>query len=361
MPGTAPLGLPCSPLDGSVVIAGPCSAESRRQVIDIATDLAASGVKIFRAGVWKPRTRPGGFEGMGDKALAWLAEAKEITGMLTATEVATKDHVKAAVESGVDLLWIGARTTANPFAVQEIADELEALGIDIPVLVKNPVSPDLELWIGALQRLYNSGIRRLGAVHRGFSAYGKHLFRNPPHWQIPAELRRRCKNIPIIGDPSHISGKHEFVGALSQQALDIGFDGLMVEVHCNPVDALSDARQQITPKGFKELMDSLKVRKRGLQGDSLDELRSEIDRMDDELIDVLSRRMAVSREIGDLKRSSGMPVLQTERFDSMLRSRIETAEKSGLEAGFIKKIMSVVHEESIRQQIKRVDKDVSSE
>ncbi|MDE5895006.1 MAG: 3-deoxy-7-phosphoheptulonate synthase, partial [Muribaculum intestinale] len=231
-----------------IIIAGPCSAETEEQVLSTARELARNGVKIFRAGIWKPRTKPGGFEGVGREGLPWLAKVKEETGMLTATEVATRQHVEDALAAGVDILWIGARTSANPFAIQEIADALQEAGKDVPVLVKNPVNPDLELWIGALQRLYNAGIHRLGAIHRGFSAYGKHLYRNMPQWHIPIELRRRFPNLTLVCDPSHIGGKRELVAPLSQQALDMGFDGLIIESHCDPDCAWSDKAQQVTPE-----------------------------------------------------------------------------------------------------------------
>ena len=241
-----------------VVIAGPCSAETEEQVMETAKDLAKNGVRIFRAGIWKPRTKPGGFEGVGSVGLTWLQEVKKETGMLVATEVANKQHVEEALNAGVDVLWIGARTSANPFAMQEIADSL--VGADVPVLVKNPVNPDLELWIGAMQRIYNAGIRQIGAIHRGFSAYGKHLYRNMPQWHIPIELRRRMPELTLICDPSHIGGKRELVAPLSQQAMDMGFDGLIVESHCDPDSAWSDKSQQVTPEVLNFILNMLVVR-----------------------------------------------------------------------------------------------------
>jgi len=238
-----------------VVIAGPCSAETEEQVMETAKDLAKNGVRIFRAGIWKPRTKPGGFEGVGSVGLTWLQEVKKETGMLVATEVANKQHVEEALNAGVDVLWIGARTSANPFAMQEIADSL--VGADVPVLVKNPVNPDLELWIGAMQRIYNAGIRQIGAIHRGFSAYGKHLYRNMPQWHIPIELRRRMPELTLICDPSHIGGKRELVAPLSQQAMDMGFDGLIVESHCDPDSAWSDKSQQVTPEVLNFILNML--------------------------------------------------------------------------------------------------------
>ena len=241
-----------------IIIAGPCSAETEEQVMETARDLAKNGVKIFRAGIWKPRTKPGGFEGGGAAGLAWLQAVKKETGMLVSTEVATRQHVEEALKAGVDILWIGARTSANPFAMQEIADTLQ--GVDVPVLVKNPVNPDLELWIGAMQRLYNAGIHQIGAIHRGFTAYGKHLYRNMPQWHIPIELRRRMPELTIFCDPSHIGGKRELVASLSQQAMDLGFDGLMVESHCDPDCAWSDKSQQVTPDVLNFILNTLVVR-----------------------------------------------------------------------------------------------------
>ena len=266
-----------------VVIAGPCSAETEEQVMATARELAKNGVKIFRAGIWKPRTKPGGFEGVGEQGLAWLRRVKDETGMLVATEVATKQHVKAALDAGVDVLWIGARTSANPFAMQEIADAL--VGVDVPVLVKNPVNPDLELWIGAMQRLYNAGLRRIGAIHRGFSAYGKHLYRNMPQWHIPIELRRRLPNLTIFCDPSHIGGKRELVAPLSQQAMDMGFDGLIIESHCEPDSAWSDKSQQVTPEVLNFILHTLVVRDSVQTTESLALLRQQIDQIDSELLD----------------------------------------------------------------------------
>ena len=259
-----------------IIIAGPCSAETEEQVMTTARDLAKNGIKIFRAGIWKPRTKPGGFEGIGVEGLQWLKRVKEETGMLTSTEVATRQHVEAALEAGVDILWIGARTSANPFAMQEIADALRDAAVDIPVLVKNPVNPDLELWIGALQRLYNAGIHRLGAIHRGFSSYGKHLYRNLPQWHIPIELRRRFPNLPLISDPSHIGGKRELVAPLSQQALDMGFDGLIIESHCEPDCAWSDKAQQVTSDVLNFILNTLVLRDSSVTTESLTLLRSKL-------------------------------------------------------------------------------------
>lgn len=334
-----------------ILIAGPCSAETEGQVLDTATQLAANGVHIFRAGIWKPRTKPGGFEGVGTPGLEWLKKVKETTGMLTATEVATKQHVEETLAAGVDILWIGARTSANPFAMQEIADTLQNAGIDIPVLVKNPVNPDLELWVGALQRIYNAGIRRLGAIHRGFSTYGKHLYRNMPNWHIPIELRLRFPNLPIICDPSHIGGKRELIAPLSQQALDMGFNGLIIESHCNPDKAWSDASQQITPEILNFIVNTLVVRDKHQTTESLTLLRQQIDRIDNELLEILSKRMRVSREIGQYKKEHRMSVIQANRYNDIIRTRVEFGQEMGMGADFLKTILLAIHDESVRQQI----------
>ena len=334
-----------------LLIAGPCSAETEEQVIQTATELAANGVKIFRAGIWKPRTKPGGFEGVGVEGLQWLKKVKELTGMYTSTEVATKQHVEAALEAGVDLLWIGARTSANPFAMQEIADALQEVGADVPVLIKNPVNPDLELWIGAMQRIYNAGIKRIGAIHRGFSAYGKHLYRNLPQWHIPIELRRRMPNLPIICDPSHIGGKRELVAPISQQALDMGFDGLIIESHCDPDCAWSDKSQQVTPDVLNFIVNTLVFRDESHTTESLTLLRQQIDTLDNELLEVLNKRMRVSREIGQYKKEHRMPVLQAGRYDDIIQSRVKLAMEMGMSSDFMKSVLAAIHEESVRQQI----------
>jgi hypothetical protein BACCOPRO_02827 len=332
-----------------VVIAGPCSAETEEQVMETAKDLAKIGVRIFRAGIWKPRTKPGGFEGVGSVGLTWLQEVKKETGMLVATEVANKQHVEEALNAGVDVLWIGARTSANPFAMQEIADSL--VGADVPVLVKNPVNPDLELWIGAMQRIYNAGIRQIGAIHRGFSAYGKHLYRNMPQWHIPIELRRRMPELTLICDPSHIGGKRELVAPLSQQAMDMGFDGLIVESHCDPDSAWSDKSQQVTPEVLNFIINMLVVRDTTQTTESLTLLRQQIDQIDNDLLEALSKRMRISREIGQYKKEHSMPVVQTGRYDDILNSRAAAAEELGMNGDFMKTVYQAIHEESVRQQI----------
>lgn len=332
-----------------LIIAGPCSAETEEQVIETARELAAEGFKLFRAGLWKPRTKPGGFEGVGTEGIPWLKRVKQETGMYTATEVATRQHVEAALEGGVDLLWIGARTTANPFAIQEIADALR--GHDVPVLIKNPVSPDLELWIGGVERIYNAGIRRLGVIHRGFTSIDKSLYRNHPMWSIPIELHRRLPELPMFCDPSHIGGRRELVAPLSQQAMDLGFDGLIVESHCEPDTAWSDKAQQVTPQGLAYICRNLIIRETNMTTENLTELRSQIDKLDDELLDLLTRRMRISREIGQYKKEHNMPALQTQRYNEMLARRAAQAVGMGMDREFMRSVFQAIHEESIRQQM----------
>ena len=338
------------------VIAGPCSAETEQQVLETAGALAVNGIKILRAGVWKPRTKPGGFEGVGVEALGWMKKAKEITGMLTATEVATRAHVEAAIESGIDLLWIGARTSANPFAMQEVADAIQASGVDIPVLVKNPVNPDLELWIGALERLYNAGVHRLGAIHRGFSAYGRHLYRNMPQWHIPIEVRRRVPGLPVINDPSHIGGKRELIASISQQARDMGFDGLIIESHCDPDQAWSDKSQQVTPEVLDYILDTLVLRDGNCTTESLNQLRKQVDTIDNELLEVLARRMRVTDEIGQFKKEHRMPVIQAGRYEDLMSGRVKLAQEMGMSPDFMRKILASIHEESVRRQVEIVNR-----
>lgn len=342
------LGLPGEE-ERPLVIAGPCSAENEEQVFTTAMELAKNGCRIFRAGVWKPRTKPGGFEGHGEPALEWLKKVKEETGMLIATEVATPEHVGLALKYGVDILWIGARTTANPFAIQSIADSLT--GIDIPVLVKNPVNPDIELWIGAIERFYRAGIKRLGAIHRGFSFYGKNIYRNAPMWPIPIELHRRLPSLPIITDPSHIGGKKELVATLCQQAMDLGFDGLIIESHCNPEKAMSDASQQVTPDVLHAILSSLVIRDENTVNDNLTGLRKQIDNLDDQLMELLARRMQVCREIGEYKKAHNMTVRQANRYDEILNKRAVQGKLSNMSQDFITKVFENIHEESVRQQM----------
>ncbi|MDH6342415.1 chorismate mutase [Parabacteroides sp. PFB2-12] len=332
-----------------IVIAGPCSAETEEQVLNTARELAARGIRIFRAGVWKPRTKPGGFEGVGSAGLAWLKRVKEETGMYVATEVATKEHVEEALKAGIDILWIGARTTVNPFAVQEIADAL--IGVDIPVLIKNPVNPDLELWIGAIERIYGAGIRKIGVIHRGFSSYDKKMYRNLPLWHIPIELRRRMPELPIFCDPSHIGGKRELVAPLSQQAMDLSFDGLIVESHTSPEEAWSDGSQQITPEVLDFVLNMLVIRDVHQTTESLTELRRQIDQIDEQLLELLAKRMRISREIGVYKKEHNMPILQSPRYNEILEKRSEMGAAMDLSTLFVKEILQEIHEESVRQQM----------
>lgn len=348
-----PLDLHC---DGErpFVIAGPCSAETEEQVMTTARQLASKGCHIFRAGVWKPRTKPGGFEGNGEEALPWMKRVKEETGMAITTEVATPEHVELALKYGIDILWIGARTTANPFAMQAIADSIR--GMDIPVFVKNPVNPDLELWIGAMERINQAGIKRIAAVHRGFSSYEKKIYRNQPMWQIPIELRRRIPDLPIICDPSHIGGSRELIAPLCQQAMDLGFDGLIVETHCDPDKAWSDAKQQVTPEVLDYILSLLIIRNKTVTTEGINELRKQIDELDNNLMDLLSKRMRVSREIGRYKKEHNMTVLQTSRYNEILDKRGAQGSLYGMDAKFIKEIFEAIHEESVRQQIEIINR-----
>ena len=349
-----PLNLPGISNKRPLVIAGPCSAESEEQLLETAKQLAAIGVKIFRAGIWKPRTKPGGFEGVGEPGLKWMMEVKQQTGMLTATEVATPKHVEQALAAGIDILWIGARTAANPFAVQDIADALK--GVDVPVLYKNPVNPDLELWIGGMERINAAGIKRMAAIHRGFTAYEKVIYRNLPMWHIPIELRRRIPNLPIICDPSHIGGRRELVAPLSQQAMDLGFDGLIIESHCNPDEAWSDAKQQVTPDVLAFILDKLVVRSTGDTTESLSTLRSQIDEMDNKLIELLSKRMRISREIARYKKEHNVAVVQPGRYNEILDKRGAQGVLCGMSGEFMKTVFEAIHSESVRQQIELINK-----
>jgi chorismate mutase len=344
-----PIALPGVDLQRPIVITGPCSAESEAQIMETACSIANKGIKIFRAGIWKPRTKPGGFEGVGEIGLQWLKRVKKETGMYVATEVATRDHVFEALKAGIDVLWIGARTTVNPFAVQEIADALK--GIDIPVLIKNPVNPDLELWIGAIERIYGAGIRRIGVIHRGFSSYDKKIYRNLPLWHIPIELRRRMPALPIFCDPSHIGGKRELIAPLSQQAMDLSFDGLIIESHCNPDAAWSDKEQQITPDVLDYVLNLLVIREEVQTTENLSELRRQIDHIDEQLLELLAKRMRISREIGVYKKEHNMPVLQSPRYSEILEKRSSMGEMMALNPDFIRDILKEIHEESVRQQM----------
>lgn len=335
-----------------VIIAGPCSAESRDQVMETATALKDSGkVDLFRAGIWKPRTRPGGFEGCGSEGLKWLQEVKAVTGMKTATEVATPHHVAEAADAGIDTIWLGARTTTNPFAVQEIADALSEMPDRFGILVKNPANPDLDLWIGAIQRIYNSGARRISAIHRGFSVYGTSPYRNPPQWHIPIELHRKMPELQLIFDPSHTGGKRELVVPLAREAYELGFDGLIIESHCNPACALSDAAQQITPSELKYILENLVLIPAGEPTQRMAELRSRIDCLDSQLLDVIAQRMKLTDEIGQLKLDNGIPVLQPQRYETLMETRVAEAENLGIDRKFMSSLLAILHEESVKRQL----------
>lgn len=347
-----PLNLP-SDQERPFVIAGPCSAETEEQVMTTARQLADKGCHMFRAGVWKPRTKPGGFEGNGEKALPWMQEVKKETGMLTATEVATPEHVELALKYGIDILWVGARTSANPFAMQALADSLK--GYEGVVLVKNPVNPDLELWIGAMERLNQAGVKHLGAIHRGFSSYDKKIYRNLPMWQIPIELHRRIPDLPIVNDPSHIGGRRDLIAPLCQQAMDLGFDGLIIESHCNPDEAWSDAKQQVTPDVLDYILSLLVVRDETVTTEGINQLRRQIDELDNQIMDILAKRMRVCREIGQYKKEHNMTVLQAARYNEILEKRGAQGALCGMSAEFVAHVFELIHEESVRQQIEIVN------
>jgi chorismate mutase len=345
-------------LNHPLVIAGPCSAETEEQVIKIAHQLKDSDVSIFRAGIWKPRTRPGGFEGVGAIGLKWLQKAKAETGLLMAVEVANVTHVKLALEHDIDVLWIGARTTVNPFAVQEIADALQ--NTDKIVLVKNPVNPDLALWIGGVERLYNAGIKKLGVIHRGFSTYEKTKYRNIPEWQIAIELQSRFPDLPLICDPSHMTGRRDMIQEVSQQALDLNYDGLIIETHNDPDNAWSDAAQQVTPAVLKQIFENLKVKKMTTEEDDYNiemiKLRANIDVADSKLLQILGNRMKVAEQIGALKKAKNVAVLQNKRWNEILGKMILDGEEKGLSEEFILKLFKAIHQESISHQEKIINK-----
>ncbi|MFZ4522224.1 MAG: chorismate mutase [Bacteroidales bacterium] len=339
--------------DQPLIIAGPCSAETEEQVIQTALGVAGiPQVKIFRAGIWKPRTRPGAFEGVGTKGLKWLQKAREQTGLLITVEVANPRHVEEALDHGIDILWIGARTVVNPFAVQEIG---EAIGDrDVPVMIKNPLNPDLPTWMGAIERLNHMGLKKLIAVHRGFSFFNRSPYRNAPMWEIPIELKRLHPNLPIMVDPSHICGNRELIPSTIQKALDLEMNGLMIETHYNPSKALTDKNQQVTPAHLQEIISRLILRRESLNTEfsfRLEELRSEIDKLDEELIDILARRMNVVEEIGTYKRVNKITILQLKRWSQLTQDRVEAGTKLGLSREFIIKLLETVHEEGIQRQI----------
>lgn len=338
---------------GRLIIAGPCSAESAEQMMDVAGQLAAGGIGVLRAGVWKPRTYPGGFEGCGAVALEWMAQAKAATGMLTATEVATPDHLHAAIDSGIDIVWIGARTAADPFAVQEIANALSDIEHKPAVMVKNPVSPDPDLWIGALQRIYAAGVRRLAAIHRGFTTYGNSIYRNRPRWSIPFELRRQIPSLPIVCDPSHIAGNSKLVETVASAAIDMGFDGLIIETHPCPECALSDAHQQLTPAQLFELLSHLRHNSSAEPAHSqlLRQYRQHIDKIDHQLLDLLAQRMNISAEIGQIKKQHELSAMQPQRYAQMLAERCASGADLGLSPDLLTKLWTLIHEESVRRQL----------
>ncbi len=341
-----------------MVISGPCSAETKEQVLATARRLKGQGINIFRAGIWKPRTRPNSFDGVGIKGLPWLKKVKEETGMLVSTEVANASHVINSIKFGIDIIWIGARTTANPFAVQDIADVLK--NYDIPVFIKNPVNPDIELWIGAIERIAQVGISRIGAIHRGFSAYENTIYRNVPQWQIPIELRRRIKNIPILCDPSHISGKKDLIFDISQKAMDLNYDGLIIESHINPSKAWSDASQQLTPSELKIMLDKLILRNVSAENFEdkiiLDELRQEIDLLDHKLFEIFEQRMDKVKKIGKYKKDHNITIFQPERWNKVLEKAIEKGLDKKFSQEFIIKIFKAIHQESINKQTSIMNK-----
>jgi chorismate mutase len=335
------------------VIAGPCGAETREQVLDTARELKSLGINLFRAGIWKPRTYPGCFEGVGAEGLAWLIEAREKYGIKVITEVASAKHVEYCLEAGIDALWIGARTTANPFLIQEIADALK--GSDIPVLVKNPVSADLDLWIGALERLNRAGVRKLGVIHRGVSTFEKKQYRNDPQWQLAIELRSLFPSLPFFVDPSHIAGCREYVREIAQRSLDLGFEGLMIESHCNPSCALSDAKQQLTPDELRDMLyNQIHVRDNDSDSpqwkENIDQLRAKIDIIDENILYALGSRMKISRQIGEYKRDNNIAILQTSRWDAVLAKVVEKGREYGLSEKFLNDVFNAIHEASVETQ-----------
>jgi chorismate mutase len=335
-----------------VLIAGPCSVETEEQMIETATRLKATGkVDMLRGGIWKPRTRPGMFEGIGVKGLPWMQKAREITGLPITIEVAKASHVELALEFGVDVLWIGARTTVNPFSVQEIADALR--GVDIPVLVKNPINPDLALWLGGVERLQKVGLTRLGGIHRGFSNASEKIFRNRPQWQLAIDFKTALPELPLINDPSHICGRRDLLSSVAQKATDLNFDGLMIESHITPDEAWSDAKQQITPEVLADLINGLKLRTSNVEGvakTQLDQLRKDIDLIDDELIHILASRMKIAREIGQYKKENNITILQSNRWKEILGKFVEKGSNNKLSEDFITRVIKAIHDESISQQ-----------
>ncbi len=338
-----------------LIISGPCSAETETQVLETAQRLAATGkVDMLRAGIWKPRTRPGSFEGIGTKGLPWLQQAKKLTGLPVAVEVATAKQVEDALHFDVDVLWIGARTTVNPFSVQELADALR--GVDVPVLIKNPINPDLELWTGAVERVAKAGIKNIGLIHRGFSAYGNTEYRNAPMWHLVIEMKRRNPDMMFINDPSHICGRRDILLEVAQKAIDLDFDGLMIESHIDPDHAWSDAKQQVTPEQLAEMLSSIKWRSEDVPSESfhvaLDKLREQINHVDDEIMQLLGQRMKIAEQIGEYKKNNSVTILQTNRWNQILERAFNRGDKLGLSREFITKYLDAVHMESINRQNK---------
>ncbi len=337
-----------------VVVAGPCSAESEEQVLETARELAHQNIDLFRSGIWKPRTRPNSFEGVGVVGLGWLKRVKEETGLKVTTEVANTAHVFEALKAGIDVLWLGARTTVNPFAVQEVADALK--GVDIPVMVKNPINPDLQLWIGAIERLYNAGITRIAAIHRGFSSHEQTRYRNVPRWQIAIDLRSKFPDLEIICDNSHICGRRDILQEVAQKALNLNFDGVMTEVHPTPDKAWSDAQQQITPSQFKDLMSGLVIRKTTTDDADyqhhIEHLRHEIDELDNDIMNMIANRMKIAERIGEYKKRNNIAILQTGRWNEILETAVRQGKAKGLSEEFVKNFFKAIHDESINYQEK---------
>ena len=341
-----------------MIISGPCSAETEEQVLQTAQRLAATGwVDVMRAGIWKPRTKPGGFEGVGAKGLPWMQQAKKLTGLPVTVEVATGKQVQDALTFDVDILWIGARTTVNPFSVQEVADALR--GVDVPVLIKNPVNPDLELWTGAVERVARAGIKQIGLIHRGFSNYGNTEFRNAPMWQLAIEMKRRNPELMMINDPSHICGRRDILADVAQRAIDLDMDGFIIESHIDPDNAWSDAKQQVTPERLKEMLDHLVWRKEDVSSEeyhaALEKLRQQINHLDDELMQILSQRMKLAEKIGEYKKNNNITILQTNRWNEILERAFAKGDKLGLSKEFVTKYFDAVHMESINHQKKVLD------
>lgn len=349
-------------LSDPLIISGPCSAESEAQVMQTAKEISSLGkIKVFRAGIWKPRTRPGSFEGVGEEGLKWMQQVKRETGLLTAVEVANTEHANLALKYGVDILWVGARTTSNPFSIQELADCLK--GYDKPVLVKNPINPDVNLWVGALERFHKAGINKLAAVHRGFYPFEATSLRNIPKWEVPIELKSICHSLPIICDPSHIAGNREYIAEIAQKALDLNMNGLMIETHYNPMVALSDMNQQLTPQQLGSLLDNLVFRRTTTKDadftSGLETLRSQIDSIDQQMLELLSLRMNIVEEIGEYKSKNEVTILQLRRWEKIISTRLKLGKSLGLSEDFVKKLLQLVHKESIQRQTEVMNKDTS--